>query len=325
VVGTTIAALVAATIVVFPLSGLFHPTQLRVSITDLPAGHRGDVNVTGPSGYARHLTSSTVLSVTPGEYTISSTPIPIGQDRYFTTTSSVSVQVRARAISSAVMDYYDIVPPTTVALAPQVVPTIRAATGTSLTLSTPSTGVASGDVLFVPSTATTPNGLLVKVTSVQSASGVTTLTTTPATLPEALPQGSIDTSIDLASTQLETTAYHPAAASDADLDSSNPLLSHTWAPDYTLSELEKMGCVGADSPATLDIQPSVAFSVDPTLHFDASWHAQFGFPPVVVSATACGVRRIRPPSSVESDHLFRRNPTTQFGVSDHLGEGRAAT
>jgi hypothetical protein len=39
----------------------------------------------------------------------------------------------------------------------------------------------------------------------------------------------------------------------------------------------------------------------------------------------CGVRRIRPPSSVESDHLFRRNPTTQFGVSDHLGEGRAAT
>jgi predicted nucleic acid-binding protein len=38
----------------------------------------------------------------------------------------------------------------------------------------------------------------------------------------------------------------------------------------------------------------------------------------------CGVRRIRPPSSAESDHPDRLNPTTQFGVSDHLGEGLAA-
>ena len=38
----------------------------------------------------------------------------------------------------------------------------------------------------------------------------------------------------------------------------------------------------------------------------------------------CGVRRIRPPSSAESDQSFRLNPTTQFGVSDHLGEGLAA-
>jgi hypothetical protein len=38
----------------------------------------------------------------------------------------------------------------------------------------------------------------------------------------------------------------------------------------------------------------------------------------------CGVRRIRPPRSAESDQSFRLNPTTQFGVSDHLGEGRAA-
>jgi hypothetical protein len=38
----------------------------------------------------------------------------------------------------------------------------------------------------------------------------------------------------------------------------------------------------------------------------------------------CGVRRIRPPSSAESDQSFRLNPATQFGVSDHLGEGQAA-
>ncbi len=38
----------------------------------------------------------------------------------------------------------------------------------------------------------------------------------------------------------------------------------------------------------------------------------------------CGVRRIRPPSSAESDQSFRLNPITQVGVSDHLGESRAA-
>jgi hypothetical protein len=38
----------------------------------------------------------------------------------------------------------------------------------------------------------------------------------------------------------------------------------------------------------------------------------------------CGVRRIRPPSSAESDQADRLNPTTQFGVSDHLGEDLAA-
>jgi hypothetical protein len=43
-----------------------------------------------------------------------------------------------------------------------------------------------------------------------------------------------------------------------------------------------------------------------------------------LAAPECGVRRIRPPSSAESDQSFRLNPTTQFGVSDHLGEGLAA-
>jgi hypothetical protein len=41
-------------------------------------------------------------------------------------------------------------------------------------------------------------------------------------------------------------------------------------------------------------------------------------------APRCGVRRIRPPSSAESDQADRLNPTTQFGVSDHLGEDLAA-
>ena len=45
---------------------------------------------------------------------------------------------------------------------------------------------------------------------------------------------------------------------------------------------------------------------------------------VFCTATGCGVRRIRPPSSAESDQSFRLNPTTQFGVSDHLGESQAA-
>ena len=44
----------------------------------------------------------------------------------------------------------------------------------------------------------------------------------------------------------------------------------------------------------------------------------------VAEVVSCGVRRIRPPSSAESDQSFRLNPTTQFGVSDHLGEGLAA-
>jgi fructokinase len=43
-----------------------------------------------------------------------------------------------------------------------------------------------------------------------------------------------------------------------------------------------------------------------------------------VTALHCGVRRIRPPSSAESDQADRLNPTTQFGVSDHLGEDLAA-
>ena len=47
-------------------------------------------------------------------------------------------------------------------------------------------------------------------------------------------------------------------------------------------------------------------------------------PAVMTQIADCGVRRIRPPSSAESDQSFRLNPTTQFGVSDHLGESQAA-
>jgi hypothetical protein len=78
-------------------------------------------------------------------------------------------------------------------------------------------------------------------------------------------------------------------------------------------------------------------SPTPTRH----WFANHVFNPLVAGLTRlgvsvrgsrilavrgrkCGVRRIRPPSSAESDQADRLNPTTQFGVSDHLGEDLAA-
>jgi hypothetical protein len=289
VVGIAIMGSVAATVIVLPLSGLFRATRLSVSITDLPVAHPGNVSVTGPGGYARHLTSSAVLAVSPGHYTVTSKPITAGTDRYFTTTSALSVDVRSGTTASAVMDYYDIVPATTVELPPSVIPTIQATTPTSLTLSTPTSGVTPGDVVFVPSTPQTPDGLLVKVATVQSAGGVTSLTTTPATLPEALPQGQINATVDLATavpSVAETTADRIPAAPWMTLDSSSSPLSFSWAPDYTLTELEQLGCVGPDSLATAAVDPSVAFSLQPTLHLEADWHVQLGSPPLVVHVSA---------------------------------------
>jgi hypothetical protein len=41
---------------------------------------------------------------------------------------------------------------------------------------------------------------------------------------------------------------------------------------------------------------------------------------VVEGVVDCVVRRVRPPSSAETDQLARRNPNTWLEVSDHLEE-----
>lgn len=164
------------------------PAALQIEVTDLPQAVAGDVSVTGPNGFAKHLTATTTLNnLTPGVYQIMANPVhDQAATTYVATQSSQTATVTAHSTASGVVDYFTQIPATTKAVESS---TITAATTGSLTVSG-GPELHPGDIVAAGIGPNTPNGLLVKVDTVTSGgAGVQNLNVSQATLTDAIPQG----------------------------------------------------------------------------------------------------------------------------------------
>lgn len=145
--------------------------SLAVTISGLPTGVSGDVTITGPGGYADHLSASGTLSkLTPGTYVLAGARVDAGSDFYLPASASQSVTVVATVTPSSASVAYQLasaklsiavsglpggVPATIVVSGPDGYST-SATTSTDLTGLTPGTyvvtasSVTSGSTTFAP-------------------------------------------------------------------------------------------------------------------------------------------------------------------------------
>lgn len=80
--------------------------RLTVSVSGLPGGVNASVSVSGPSGFAQNVTSSTTLeSLTAGTYTIAASDVSSGGSTYAPATASQTVAVTAGATASKSVAY----------------------------------------------------------------------------------------------------------------------------------------------------------------------------------------------------------------------------
>lgn len=80
--------------------------SLNVNISGLPGGTAAAVNLTGPGGYARTLSSSiTIPALAEGQYTLTATDAVAGEDRYSPATTTTSVSVGSGFTATATVSY----------------------------------------------------------------------------------------------------------------------------------------------------------------------------------------------------------------------------
>ncbi len=181
-------------------------TKLAVAVTDLPVGASGDVTVTGPNGYIRHVSSSATFDIAPGSYELVSRPLQVGADRYYTPLPRIGVTVRRGSTGHAIADYADVLPPTThlldagrLQLLAPVAPASFEKTA-SLVLRANSPGVGQlkvGDVINAGIGPGTPHGFLRKVVGIRQVGDRLELVTRQAALTEALRRGKFDVRVAL--------------------------------------------------------------------------------------------------------------------------------
>jgi hypothetical protein len=172
--------------------------SLTVQISMLPEHVPGDVTVTGPDNFHRHLVDTETLDgLAPGTYTVRAGPARHGPVRYFPTTPVTTAQLAVGQRGTVEVDYADIVPDTTKVAAPSTVTGLSGSPGSgpaALTLTSLPAGLASGDIIAVGVSAATPDGFLGQVISVSQNGTAFSVATVPATLYQAVPQGVIDPS-----------------------------------------------------------------------------------------------------------------------------------
>ena len=232
------------------------PSSLRVSVKDLPRALLARVIVTGPHSYRRLLHgSATLRKLRVGTYRIVARPVVSAAGSYRPVTPTELVPVRARHSSVATVDYADLVPGTTKPVPTAATQSITGpATGDRVLKLSRSAGatLAVGDILASGSTVADPEGYLVKVTKIVSASGGTTIVDVePATLMEAIPEGELNLNASLSSGSI------------------GPRLSHVIRSFYQQDYPNKF--FTCSTTANFSIDPS--FGVDPTI----SLHIRWGF------------------------------------------------
>ena len=182
---------------VAPAARLPRRTML-VRVVDAPAGVTPKVVITGPKGFTRTLTRTTVLKrLRPGVYRIRPQVVPMadGQQSVGTTAKARAKVTRKRG-ATVTVSYWNIVgAQTRVPAAAQVASVVGDPFGGITAISLTGPVYAVGDVIALGVTPATPAGLLAKVTSVAEAGGVTTYQVTQARLQDALPRGAFDVTI----------------------------------------------------------------------------------------------------------------------------------
>ncbi len=168
------------------------PTALAITISDLPTGTLANVTLTDPNGQKTTLTSSQTVSAIPGNYTVAAAPVVVGTSTYHATLTTQTVAVTSGSTSTAVVDYYNIIPNTTKVLDQTgALGLVVSSGGSTLTISSASEVAQSlkpGDVLVSAPTTSAPNGLLVKVTAATNSGSSIVVTSTPATLADEVTQ-----------------------------------------------------------------------------------------------------------------------------------------
>jgi len=150
------------------------------------------VTVTDPNGQKSTVTSSQTISATAGTYTLTAAPVVVGTSTYHATQTTQTVSVTSGATSTAIVDYFNIVPNTTKVLDETGAQSLVVSSdGSTLTIDSTSEVAQSlhaGDVLVSAPLTGAPNGLLVKVVTATNSGSSVTVTATPATLADEVTQ-----------------------------------------------------------------------------------------------------------------------------------------
>ena len=183
------------------------PSSLVISTRELPRGAQAHLTLTGPSG-TRPVTVGT-YSVEPGTYTLTAQGVPSGTNMVYPQNLTTSFVLEPGQTTHKTVAYQEVVPSTTKILshsdlAGATVGPDPATGASALTFTTGSPTLSSlrpGDVIVSGITPTTPQGLLVQVTTVHG----NEVSTVPATLPQAVHQANF--SVRLPVPTPSTTAY----------------------------------------------------------------------------------------------------------------------
>ncbi|HLY65726.1 MAG TPA: hypothetical protein VKU60_09340, partial [Chloroflexota bacterium] len=161
----TAAALACLCLAALPAAADNGPTaSLTVQISMLPGHVPGDVTVTGPDNFHKHLVDTETLDdLASGTYTIQAGPTRHGPVQYFPTSPVATAQLAAGQQGNVEVDYADVVPDTTKVAAPSTVTGLSGSPGTgpaTLTLTSLPAGLTSGDIIAVGVSPPTPGGFL---------------------------------------------------------------------------------------------------------------------------------------------------------------------
>ena len=186
------------------------------------------VTITGPKGFHRTITKTTRWKKLPaGKYVVTTTPeIKANAGTYFPNITRVVVKISEKRKATVQLRYLGYVPDATKVEKSSEVGIVTGDANSPAVLSVPSTTVV-GDVIVVAPSLEFPNGLLAKVTSVETANGQTLAHTTPATLTDAIPSGEFSQPINV-SGNLDTvnSEYRTSGGNGKSLRGKNPLLKN---------------------------------------------------------------------------------------------------
>jgi len=174
-------------------------TALAISITDLPSGTPGAVTLTDPTGQQTQVTASEIITAIPGNYAVAAASVSTGSSTYVAKLQTQTITVLSGSPTAVTVDYYNVIPQTTKVLDSTGVQGLQISSdGTTLTINAASTVAQSlkvGDVLVVPSTApggVAPQGMLRKITAVNTGSSAIIVTVQAATLADAFQRLTIE-------------------------------------------------------------------------------------------------------------------------------------
>lgn len=241
------------------------PTVLRVTVTDLPPGARGDVRVTG-EGLDRRISATTDLrDVAPGEYTLVIEPVRVADATSHPVTARVPVRVPEHATTVADARYGIVVPDTTRVLDAADTGLVSDVAGPVLVFADdapPASSFEPGQVLVSGVGPRTPEGLLRKVVEVRRGADGLEVLTEPAALTDAVPVGEL------------TLRDHGFG------DVTLPNLRRDAAQTGTVQVGFELGQGGgaADSPCGTALTGDLGLSWGPSIDLDWKWAKVVGVP-----------------------------------------------